>query len=144
MAQALKSKPLRRKAGATFTLTAVLSCLFLTAAVMPQDADRSHPGSKLTFPVAARLVQVSVLVHDKKGAPVTGLTASDFQLFEQGKEQSIETFTVESEVESAVSSARATRGPQTEFSNQNEGRGGEKSNRTPGGRCISFPVNVTG
>jgi VWFA-related protein len=121
--RAQHSKLLHGKAGATFTLT-VLSCLFLKVAAMPQDADRPRPEPKLTFPAAARLVQVSVLVHDKKGAPVSGLAASDFQLFEQGKEQSIETFTVESELESAVSSARATRGPQTEFSNQNEGRGG--------------------
>jgi VWFA-related protein len=115
---------LRRRAGVTLTLMTVTSCLFLTAEVMPQDADRSPQGSKLTFPVNTRLVQVSVLVHDKNGAPVSGLTASDFQLFDQGKEQSIETFTVESEVESAVSPATATRGPQTEFSNQNEGRRG--------------------
>ena len=40
-----------------------------------------------TFQTGVRLVQASVLVHDKNGQRVTDLTAGDFKLFEDGKEQ---------------------------------------------------------
>ena len=38
------------------------------------------------------LVHFSVIVSDKQGAPVTGLTADDFELVEEGKSQSITHF----------------------------------------------------
>src|SRR5262245_21496796 len=56
----------------------------------PNPADRPP-----TFTTTTRLVQVSVVVHDKDGKPVAGLTADDFQLFEDGKPQVIESFTVQ-------------------------------------------------
>lgn len=69
--------------------------------------------------MTTRLVQVSVIVH-KDGAPVPGLAAEDFQLFEDGKEQPIESFSVESD--------RATPGsqepPAGSFSNRLEGQSG--------------------
>lgn len=42
-----------------------------------------------TFHVSTRLIQVSVVVHDKKGDPVTGLTKDQFALFDQGAAQRI-------------------------------------------------------
>jgi len=42
-----------------------------------------------------RLVQVSVVVHDKKGVPVSGLTKDDFVLADNGQEQKIRLFSVE-------------------------------------------------
>lgn len=42
---------------------------------------------------ATRLVQVSVVVLDRQGKPVTGLTRDDFELFENGKPQRIDEFT---------------------------------------------------
>jgi VWFA-related protein len=47
------------------------------------------------FQSGVRLVQASVIVHDKNGQPVTDLAAGDFKLFEDGKEQPIELFVVE-------------------------------------------------
>ena len=49
-----------------------------------------------TLRVTTRLVQVNVIVKDKQGNPVTDLTRSDFKLFDQGKEQPISVFSVES------------------------------------------------
>lgn len=43
-----------------------------------------------------RLVQISVVVHDKKGQPVGDLTKDDFIITEKGKPQAISYFTVES------------------------------------------------
>lgn len=45
--------------------------------------------------VTTRLVQVSVVVKDRKGAPLDGLGRDDFALFEDGKPQPIQIFAVE-------------------------------------------------
>jgi VWFA-related protein len=47
-----------------------------------------------TFRAQARLVQVDVTVTDSKGAPITGLTASDFIVAEDDKPQPIRAFEV--------------------------------------------------
>ena len=43
----------------------------------------SPPGKPLSFPASTRQVQISVIVHDKDGKPVSDLTAKDFQLFDK-------------------------------------------------------------
>jgi len=48
-----------------------------------------------TIRVTTRLVQVSVVVHDKKG-PVADLKKENFSLFDRGKEQKIAVFAVDS------------------------------------------------
>ncbi len=54
----------------------------LTTAFAPQQ----------TFRTSVDLVHFSVIVTDKQGAPVTGLTAEDFELVEDGKPQSLTYF----------------------------------------------------
>jgi VWFA-related protein len=44
------------------------------------------------FPTAVEQVTVDVVVTDKKGAPVTGLTADDFQILEEDKPQKVASF----------------------------------------------------
>ena len=44
------------------------------------------------FRASTRLVQVSVVVEDRDGRPISGLTAKDFRLFDEGQEQRIELF----------------------------------------------------
>jgi VWFA-related protein len=46
--------------------------------------------------VTSRLVQINVVVHDKKGEPVADLTKDDFELFDKGLQQKILFFTKES------------------------------------------------
>ena len=55
---------------------------------LPQGAPQATPSLRVT----TRLVQVSVIVHDKKGEPVSGLTKDDFILLDAGKPQNIATF----------------------------------------------------
>jgi VWFA-related protein len=43
--------------------------------------------SPSTFHVSTRLIQVNVIVHDKKGDPAPGLTKDQFTLFDQGTAQ---------------------------------------------------------
>jgi VWFA-related protein len=47
-----------------------------------------------TFRSGVRLVETSVIVHDRSGQPVSDLKASDFKIFEDGKEQKIEVFSL--------------------------------------------------
>ena len=61
--------------------------LFLVAALLAQE---NQPVLRVT----TRLVQVNVVVHDKSGQPVAGLTKDDFTLFEKGKERKIAFFSV--------------------------------------------------
>ncbi len=49
---------------------------------------------KQTFRSAVDLVYFGVSVLDKQGHPVTGLTADDFDVFENGKKQSVQYFAV--------------------------------------------------
>ena len=56
-------------------------------------AQASQP--PLTLRVNARLVEVSVVVKDSHGNPVTDLRPSDFELYDRGKKQEIRVFQVE-------------------------------------------------
>src|ERR1039458_6593326 len=45
--------------------------------------------------IKATMVDVTVVVRDAKGQPISGLTKDDFQIFDQGKQQKISLFTAE-------------------------------------------------
>ena len=64
---------------------------FLVALVVPvlSQQDRNTP---LVFRSAVNLVQVDTYVTDSQGNPVTGLTADDFEVREDGRSQSIAYF----------------------------------------------------
>jgi VWFA-related protein len=56
-----------------------------------------------TFRTSTRLIEVSVIVHDKKGEPVAGLTKDQFTLFDQGVAQRIVFFAEQSSAPSQPS-----------------------------------------
>lgn len=51
---------------------------------------------KTTLRVTTRMVQVDVVVQDKKGQPITDLKQEDFEVTDQGKPQRISMFSIES------------------------------------------------
>jgi len=55
---------------------ALLIALLMLDGVLLGAQDRPQ------FRASTRLVQVSVVVHDKSGRPVGGLTANDFQIYD--------------------------------------------------------------
>ncbi|MBI2828226.1 MAG: VWA domain-containing protein [Acidobacteria bacterium] len=57
-------------------------------AAAPQGDAAQQP----TFRAGINFVRVDVIVHDKKGEPVTDLTAADFEVLEDGRPQAIEQF----------------------------------------------------
>jgi VWFA-related protein len=55
--------------------------------------ETASPQQETVFRSSVRLVQVSVVVEDKKGNPVTGLKPEDFTVLDEGKPQKIAFFT---------------------------------------------------
>ena len=94
-----------------------LACGFLITAALAQ-APAPPAQVPPVFRTDTRLVEVSVVVHDKSGAPVAGLTRGDFALYDEGQEQRIELFSVDSD--QTVGSAPVL--APGEYSNRTEGR----------------------
>jgi VWFA-related protein len=67
--------------------------LALTLTITPLTGQQTPSDSTFTIRANTRLVTVDVVVTDRKGQPITGLKAEDFTLEENGKKQSIATFT---------------------------------------------------
>jgi VWFA-related protein len=89
-----------------FTYSVVLVACVAGLSVHGHGRQPASQDQRPTFRAAARLVQVSVIVQDDRGAPVAGLTAADFQLFDKGKEQAISIFSVESRDRQPANSAQ--------------------------------------
>jgi VWFA-related protein len=69
---------------AAWRLGASLALAFLPAPVAPQNAP--------TFPSGVELVRIDVVVLDRDGQPVTGLTAADFEVTDNGRPREILSF----------------------------------------------------
>jgi VWFA-related protein len=79
-----------------------------TPAPEPQSgpAATTNPSDpKTRLRVTTRLVQVNVVVNDKHGKPITGLTKDDFELLDNQKHQKIRVFAEEAESPSAANHA---------------------------------------
>ena len=68
--------------------TTIFVAALAVATALAQEPDRQP------FRAATRLVPIDAIVHDKDGKPVADLTAADFKVFEDGKEQKVEFFQV--------------------------------------------------
>src|SRR4026207_1847717 len=95
-----------------FSFCALIAALSLTLAAQ-QPVFRS----------GVKLIEATVVVHDKSGQPVSDLKASDFRIFEDGKEQKIEFFAVEG-AQPADKSVRSFPLPKNVYSNRVEARTG--------------------
>ena len=77
------------------TLRGALACVVLLIATSPSIAQEEgdDPEPRLFFDsVDVDVVNVEVVVTDKKGRPVTGLTRDDFEIFEDGRKVEITNF----------------------------------------------------
>ncbi len=74
----------------------VLAVTLFAATLAAQQPKPAQPQAnevpKLTETMDIRVVNVDVVITDKKGKPVTGLTKDDFQLFENGVPKTISNF----------------------------------------------------
>ena len=87
-----------------YPLTLCLASITLTGA-RAQDRP-AQPG----FRTATELIRVDFTVTDKAGRPVSGLTAKDFSVKEDGKEQAIVGFDAFANNDGAIASAAARGG----------------------------------
>jgi VWFA-related protein len=70
----------------------------LKSTASSESSSTGHAGALATgspLRASTHLVQISVVVQDKKGDPVTDLSESDFRIFDQGKPQTISAFSLE-------------------------------------------------
>src|SRR5262245_5195877 len=69
--------------------------VLLAAVIQPHPSAQSasRPTDRQSFTSTATAILVDVVVRDKKGHPVTDLSAADFQLSEDGVPQKVDTFT---------------------------------------------------
>jgi VWFA-related protein len=67
-----------------------LAAVLLAGALLAQEPPPAPPAG--TFPVGLEQVTVDVVVANRKGDPVGGLTAKDFTVLEDGREQKVVSF----------------------------------------------------
>jgi VWFA-related protein len=76
-----------------------LACLTgVTVLSAPKPQHPASPKNSNDAPslrITTRLVQINVIVNDKHGNPITGLTQEDFSVFDNGKPQEIRAFSAE-------------------------------------------------
>jgi len=72
--------------------SAIAALLVAATAAAQQPQPQSNELPKLTETIDVRVINVDVVVTDKKGNPVTGLTKDDFQLYENGVPKNISNF----------------------------------------------------
>ena len=85
--------------------------LGLGAIGLAAQSPTTSQGQPPKFRSDTRLVRVTVVVHDNRNQPVEGLTAQDFRVFDNGKEQPISLFDVQARlVAPAAAGARAAAG----------------------------------
>jgi VWFA-related protein len=76
-------------------VTAVLALgAFVPAAPQTPPPTQQPTGPQLTFRVETNFIEVDAIVTDSRGAFVRGLTREDFRLFEDGKPQTVEAFSL--------------------------------------------------
>src|SRR6188474_1085621 len=74
-----------------FTLFLLVAAIVLQSPILVGQTQQA-PG--VTFQVEVNYVDVDVVVTDEQGQFVTGLTRNDFAVFEDGKPQKIDTFSL--------------------------------------------------
>jgi VWFA-related protein len=87
-----------RRLRLVFPILWCLGTLALRSAQTPPVPERQTAQDSGTAPalrVNARLVEVNVIVNDKHGNPVTGLSQKDFSILDNGKGQEISVFTAD-------------------------------------------------
>jgi VWFA-related protein len=104
------------------TMGAVVGVLALSVPSLPaqQGASQDRP----VFRTAARLVELSVVVTDRERNPVSGLTADDFQIFDDDNAQKLEFFSIDGHDAGVAAPAIASPRRPGEFSNRVVDSGG--------------------
>jgi VWFA-related protein len=95
----MHTPPVSRRLSLRLLLTLFLVLMVRPSLAVPQTADAAAAPAttqpETVIRSTARLVQISVVVQDKKGNPITGLKKEDFSISDQGKAQNLAFFSAE-------------------------------------------------
>ena len=84
--------------------------IFILSTAGFSQSGKQKPGDEQTIRISTELVQLDVVVTDKNGQAVRGLTKNDFELYEGGKKQLISFFELVDAVK-GQRSAQEAQGP---------------------------------
>jgi len=106
-----------------------------TGIPLPQGNPTAPATSQQTAPapavrVSTRLVQISVIAEDKHGKPVTDLSQEDFRLLDNGQEQKLAFFSMQSSQALPPAQSQAEATPADAWTNTPKSRGGVPVNLT--------------
>lgn len=96
------------------------AAILVTGALLQVPGPRTAPDGPPVVKLTTHLVQVNVIVRDKQGRPVTGLTKEDFTVLDNGKPQTVRFFSMETNRMDAAPSAPL---PAAVYTNRLEQRG---------------------
>lgn len=86
----------------------------------PQGPGAQQPQQPPIFRTAVNLVRVDVIVTDGRGAPVSTLTQHDFEIFEDGQRQTIDSFKLVEVSQTPPPDAEPPRPIRTQFDQESE------------------------
>ncbi len=96
------------------------AAVLMAGALLQDPGSRTSPDGPPVVKLTTHLVQVNVIVRDKQGRPVTGLTKEDFTVLDNGKPQTVRFFSMETNRMDAAPSVPL---PAAVYTNRLEQRG---------------------
>lgn len=117
------------------------------AAPLPDAAARAQEqqsagqaGGAFTLQLNARLVDVNVVVLDKKGRPISGLKPEDFEVYDNGVKQQVKSFNLADAGATEMEAAAPVRSIPTSFSNHAEPKA-QDAGTTGSGNLFVFVID---
>jgi VWFA-related protein len=98
-------------------IVATVLALSLTVSAQqtpPQPPTAASPKGTVKFEASTQLVVEDIIIKDKSGNPITGLKASDFVVYEDGKEQKVQFVEFQNLDETATAMTLTRRGTEPE------------------------------
>jgi VWFA-related protein len=117
-----------------------------TAATATQSPQQPAPQPRSVFKSHLNVVSVDVIVRDKSGAVVRGLTAADFEVREDGKPQDISNFTFEEvndKAKPALQSADLLAGAEAKLAAESKRGSTTAAAAAPGANTPDAPTPMT-
>jgi VWFA-related protein len=105
----------------------------VTAATALPDTPAASSSDRFSLRVNARLVDIAVVANDKKGHPLTGLKQEDFEIYDNGRKQSVRFFSRVGD-EPATAQGSEVAAPQPLYSNHRS---------SPSGRTLGNGAEAT-